>query len=117
MVELTLALAREMLTEAGVTGVDPVDRLADGSAMDTRRRMVRAQGGDPEAPLPTARETHVVTAPATGTLTRLDAMAVARAAWRSSARDGPQGGPGAGRGGRGDARQARGHGHRRDSRC
>ncbi|MBY9076376.1 thymidine phosphorylase [Nocardioides sp. WL0053] len=85
VVELTLALAREMLTEAGVTGVDPADRLADGSAMDTWRRMVRAQGGDPEAPLPTAQETHVVTAPATGTLTRLDAMAVGLAAWRLGA--------------------------------
>ena len=85
VVELTLALAREMLTEAGVTGVDPADRLADGSAMDTWRRMIRAQGGDPEAPLPTAQETHVVTAPATGTLTRLDAMAVGLAAWRLGA--------------------------------
>ena len=85
VVELTLALAREMLTEAGVTGVDPADRLADGSAMDTWRRMVRAQGGDPEAPLPAAQETHVVTAPATGTLTRLDAMAVGLAAWRLGA--------------------------------
>jgi thymidine phosphorylase len=47
--------------------------------------MVRAQGGDPDAELPTAREEHVVTAPATGVLARLDAMAVGMAAWRLGA--------------------------------
>ena len=85
VVELTLALAREMLAGAGVTDVDPADKLADGSAMDAWKAMVRAQGGDPDATLPTARESHVVTAPATGTLTRLDAMAVGLAAWRLGA--------------------------------
>jgi thymidine phosphorylase len=85
VVELTLALAREMLQAAGVHDVDPADRLADGSAMDAWRRMIAAQGGDPDAPMPTARETHVVTAPATGTLSRLDAMAVGLAAWRLGA--------------------------------
>ena len=62
VVELTLALAREMLAGAGRDDVDPADKLADGSAMDTWRAMVSAQGGDPAATLPTARETHVVTA-------------------------------------------------------
>jgi thymidine phosphorylase len=85
VVELTLALAREMLHGAGVDDVDPADRLADGSAMDAWRRMIAAQGGDPDAPMPTARETHVLTAPATGTLSRLDAMAVGLAAWRLGA--------------------------------
>ena len=85
VVELTLALAREMLAGAGVTDVDPVDKLADGSAMDAWKAMIRAQGGDPDATLPTARESHVVTAPATGTLTRLDALAVGLAAWRLGA--------------------------------
>jgi thymidine phosphorylase len=85
VVELTLALAREMLRAAGVHDVDPADRLADGSAMDAWRRMIAAQGGDADAPMPTARETHVVTAPATGTLSRLDAMAVGLAAWRLGA--------------------------------
>jgi thymidine phosphorylase len=85
VVELTLALAREMLQAAGEHDVDPADRLADGSAMDAWRRMIAAQGGDPDAPMPTARETHVVTAPATGTLSRLDAMAVGLAAWRLGA--------------------------------
>ncbi|GAA2000094.1 MAG: thymidine phosphorylase [Nocardioides sp.] len=85
VVELTVALAREMLTAAGVTDVDPADRLADGSAMDAWRAMVAAQGGDPDATLPVAREQHVVTAPADGVLSRLDAMAVGMAAWRLGA--------------------------------
>jgi thymidine phosphorylase len=85
VVELTLALAREMLAGAGHDDVDPADKLADGSAMDVWRRMVAAQGGDPGASLPTARETQVVPAPATGTLTRLDALAVGLAAWRLGA--------------------------------
>ena len=85
VVELTLVLAREMLAGAGIDDVDPADRLKDGAAMDVWRRMVRAQGGDPEATLPTGRETHVVPAPANGTLTRLDALAVGVAAWRLGA--------------------------------
>jgi thymidine phosphorylase len=85
VVELTLALAREMLAVAGVDGIDPADRIADGSAMDVWTAMVRAQGGDPEAPLPVARETHEVRAPASGLLTRLDAYAVGEAAWRLGA--------------------------------
>ncbi|GEP36008.1 thymidine phosphorylase [Nocardioides szechwanensis] len=85
VLELTLALAREMLAGAGRDDVDPADRLADGSAMDAWKAMIRAQGGDPDATLPTARESHVVTAPTSGTLTRLDAMAVGLAAWRLGA--------------------------------
>jgi len=85
VVELTLALAREMLAAAGVTEVDPADRLADGSAMDSWKAMIRAQGGDPDAPLPTARESHVVTADTDGVLTRLDALSVGIAAWRLGA--------------------------------
>jgi len=85
VVELTLALAREMLAGAGRSDVDPAEKLADGSAMDSWRAMISAQGGDPAAPLPTARETHVVAAASSGTLTRLDAMAVGLAAWRLGA--------------------------------
>ncbi|GAA4949390.1 thymidine phosphorylase [Yinghuangia aomiensis] len=85
VVELTLALAREMLAAAGMTDRDPADALANGSAMDVWRRMIAAQGGDPDAPLPVAREQHVVTAPSTGILTRLDAYDVGIAAWRLGA--------------------------------
>src|SRR5687768_10834294 len=93
VVELTLALAREMLAGAGRDDVDPAEKLADGSAMDAWRRMISAQGGDPDAELPVARHHEVVTAPATGTLTRLDAMAVGMAAWRLGAGRAKQGEP------------------------
>jgi thymidine phosphorylase len=83
--ELTVTLAREMLEAAGVTGADPADALRDGRAMDVWRRMVAAQGGDPDADLPTARETHEVLAPADGILVSLDALAVGVAAWRLGA--------------------------------
>jgi thymidine phosphorylase len=85
VVELTLALAREMLAGAGRGDIDPADKLADGSAMDAWKAMIRAQDGDPDAVLPVARESHVVTAPTSGVLTRLDAMAVGLAAWRLGA--------------------------------
>ncbi|MEJ5914825.1 thymidine phosphorylase [Pseudokineococcus sp. 1T1Z-3] len=85
VVELTLALAREMLSAAGVHGVDPAAALADGRAMDAWRAMVAAQGGDPSASLPTARESDVVLSPADGVLARLDALAVGVAAWRLGA--------------------------------
>ncbi|GAA1080664.1 MULTISPECIES: thymidine phosphorylase [Streptomycetaceae] len=85
VVELTLALAREMLDAAGVHGKDPADALRDGSAMDHWRRMIAAQGGDVDAPLPVAREQHVITAPASGVLTALDAYAVGVCAWRLGA--------------------------------
>ncbi len=85
VVELTVVLAREMLDAAGVVGPDPADVLADGRAMDRWRRMIAAQGGDPDAPLPTARETHVVVAERSGVLARLDAKAVGVSAWRLGA--------------------------------
>jgi thymidine phosphorylase len=91
VVELTLALAREMLSGARKDDVDPADVLSSGRAMDAWRAMISAQGGDPDAPLPTARETHVVTAPDSGVLTRLDAMAVGMAAWRLGAGRATQG--------------------------
>ncbi|MGN6752453.1 MAG: thymidine phosphorylase [Intrasporangium sp.] len=85
VVELTVALAREMVAGAGVSGVDPADVLASGKAMDVWRRMIRAQGGDPDADLPVAKETHTVLAPADGVLVQLDALAVGVASWRLGA--------------------------------
>ncbi|MER5848496.1 thymidine phosphorylase [Streptomyces sp. NPDC002012] len=85
VIDLTLALAREMLDAAGLGDADPEKALADGSAMDVWRRMISAQGGDPDATLPVAREQHVVTAPSTGVLTRLDAYGIGVAAWRLGA--------------------------------
>ncbi|MGW4637627.1 thymidine phosphorylase [Sphaerisporangium sp. NPDC004334] len=85
VVELTVLLAREMLAAAGVSGKDPADALKDGSAMDAWRRMISAQGGDPDAGLPTAAETTQVTAPSSGVLATLDAYQVGLAAWRLGA--------------------------------
>ncbi|MCB5180952.1 thymidine phosphorylase [Streptomyces antimicrobicus] len=85
VVELTVALAKEMLDAAGIKDADPAKALADGSAMDVWRRMIAAQGGDPDAALPVAREQHVVTAPESGVLTRLDAYGVGVGAWRLGA--------------------------------
>lgn len=85
VVELTLALAREMLDAAGIKDADPAKALADGRAMDVWRRMIAAQGGDPDAALPVAREQQVVTAPSSGVLTRLDAYGVGVGAWRLGA--------------------------------
>jgi thymidine phosphorylase len=86
VVRLTVTLAREMLAIAGLDGgKDPADALRDGSAMDVWRRMIAAQGGDPDVPLPVARESHPVNAPASGVLKRLDAYAVGVAAWRLGA--------------------------------
>jgi thymidine phosphorylase len=84
LVEVVLALAVEMLRLAGLAA-DPTAALADGSALARYRDMIAAQGGDPDAPLPVARHTRTVPAPATGWLARLDARGVGNAAWRLGA--------------------------------
>ena len=84
VVELTVALAREMLQAAG-SDVDPAKALQDGSAMDVWKKMVRAQGGDPDATLPVAKENQVVVAESDGVVTQMDAMAIGVAAWRLGA--------------------------------
>jgi len=84
VVELTLALATEMVTLAGLD-VDPAQVLASGKAMDSWRQLVAAQGGDPDAPLPVPQHTHTVTAETSGVITGLDALAVGTAAWRLGA--------------------------------
>jgi thymidine phosphorylase len=85
VLELTLVLAREMLAAAGRGDVDPADALKDGRAMDVWRAMVAAQGGDPSATLPVAKETHQILAAGSGVLTQLDALKVGIAAWRLGA--------------------------------
>jgi thymidine phosphorylase len=93
VVELTLVLAREMLDAAKVGGKDPEKALQDGSAMDHWRRMVKAQGGDPDAKLPVAREQKVITAKESGVLSSMNALAVGIAAWRLGAGRERQGEP------------------------
>jgi thymidine phosphorylase len=85
VVELTVALAREMLALAGQPDADVEGALQNGSAMDSWRAMIAAQGGDPDAALPTARETHVVTADRDGILVKQEALPFGIAAWRLGA--------------------------------
>ncbi|MCU7726745.1 thymidine phosphorylase [Actinoplanes sp. KI2] len=84
VVELTLALAREMLAAAGIDA-DPAKVLESGAAMDTWRRMIAAQGGDPSSVLPVARENEVVRATTDGVVTAVDAYGIGVAAWRLGA--------------------------------
>ena len=96
LVEVTLALAREMVVLAGlggpggpdtpdIPGADPAAALADGRAFAVWDAMIRAQGGDPSARLALAPVQHEVTAPTGGYLRRLDARAVGVAVWRLGA--------------------------------
>lgn len=83
--ELTCALAREMLDMAGVHDADVEEALKDGRAMDCWNQMIRAQGGDPDAPLPTATHTQEILAERDGYITNLDALALGVGSWRLGA--------------------------------
>ncbi|MGO2756607.1 thymidine phosphorylase [Brachybacterium alimentarium] len=85
IVELTCALAREMLEAAGVHDPDVEAALADGRAMNSWRAMISAQGGDVDAPLPVAKHVEEFRAAEDGVVTGLDAMGVGVAAWRLGA--------------------------------
>ncbi len=85
VIELTVELAREMLAGAGIRDVDPSAALADGRAMDQWRRMIRAQGGDPDAPMPVAPHVEELRAHRDGVIGRMDALGVGIAAWRLGA--------------------------------
>ena len=85
VVELTVELAREMLIQAGVTGVDPSENLRNGKAMDKWRQMISAQGGNPDAELPKAKHSHQILATESGYVSRLDALEVGVASWRLGA--------------------------------
>jgi thymidine phosphorylase len=86
VVELTVILANEMLDAAGIKPkVDPETALQNGMAMDVWRKMIEAQGGDNNAPLPTAKEKMEIKASSSGKLLTLDAMKVGVAAWRLGA--------------------------------
>ena len=92
VVELTLVLAREMLDAAGIKQLmDPADALKNGAAMDSWKKMIRAQGGDPDAKLPVAKEQVQIHADKDGTLSSMDAMSVGIAAWRLGAGRSKQG--------------------------
>ena len=92
VVELTLVLAREMLDAAGIKQLmDPADALKNGAAMDSWKKMIRAQGGDPDAKLPVAKEQVQIRAHKDGTLSSMDAMSVGIGAWRLGAGRSKQG--------------------------
>jgi thymidine phosphorylase len=85
VVELTLALASEMLDIAGLDGIDPAETLQHGSAMDRFRDLVAAQGGDLSRPLPNGAYSETISAPRDGTMGLIDAMAVGLTVWRLGA--------------------------------
>ena len=85
VIELTVELAREMLRQAGVNGVDPSENLRNGKAMDKWRQMISAQGGNPDAELPKAKHSHQILATESGFVSRLDALEVGVASWRLGA--------------------------------
>lgn len=85
VVELTLALAREMLALVGQPDADVEGALKSGKAMDAWRNMIRAQDGDPDAPMATPNETHTVTAERSGVVTRMEALPFGIGAWRLGA--------------------------------
>jgi thymidine phosphorylase len=92
VVELTVLLANEMLDAVGIKPkVDPATALKNGLAMDAWRKMVAAQGGDNDAPLPVAKEKIEIKAQSDGKLLTLDAMKVGVAAWRLGAGRSKQG--------------------------
>lgn len=92
IVELTIVMAREMLDAAGINPtMDPADALKNGAAMDSWKAMIRAQGGDPDAALPIAREHHVVVAQRSGEILEMNALAVGISAWRLGAGRSKQG--------------------------
>jgi thymidine phosphorylase len=85
VVEITVALATEMLTLAGKPDADVAAALKDGRAMDKWRAMISAQGGDPDAKLPVAAESQTIRATSEGVITKLDALSVGLASWRLGA--------------------------------
>jgi len=85
LMEVTFALAEHMLELVGLEA-DPRQAIASGRALEVFKRMIKAQGGDPDARLPeAAHRMEALPAAADGWVTRLDARAVGVAAWRLGA--------------------------------
>lgn len=85
VVELTVAFAKEMLELAGMHDVDVAEHLKNGKAMDSWNAMITSQGGDPDASLPTPKNSHTVFADTDGYLTKQEALPFGIAAWRLGA--------------------------------
>ena len=84
VIEITLALAKEMLQLAGINK-DPAAGLKDGSAMQVWKKMIIAQGGNPDIEIPVAKQKEKVVATQSGYITDLDAYAIGLSAWRLGA--------------------------------
>ena len=84
VIEITVALAREMLALVDID-IDPAEVLASGAALEVFEKMVAAQGGDLSAGLPAAEHQQQVVAQESGYLSRLDCRSVGVAAWRLGA--------------------------------
>ena len=84
VIEITLALAKEMLQLAGINK-DPATGLKDGSAMQVWKKMIIAQGGNPDIEIPVAKKKENVVATQSGYITDLDAYAIGLSAWRLGA--------------------------------
>ena len=84
VIEITLALAKEMLQLAGINK-DPAAGLKDGSAMQVWKKMIIAQGGNPDIEIPVAKQKENVVATQSGYITDLDAYAIGLSAWRLGA--------------------------------
>ena len=84
VIEITLALAKEMLQLAGINK-DPATGLKDGSAMQVWKKMIIAQGGNPDIEIPVAKQKENVVATQSGYITDLDAYAIGLSAWRLGA--------------------------------
>jgi len=85
VIDITVELAKEMLSQCGIDGVDPTENLKNGKALEKWRQMISAQGGDPDAELPKAKEWHTIRASSDGFISRLDALSVGVASWRLGA--------------------------------
>jgi len=84
LIDVTVALAEEMVRLAGLDA-DPASILASGETLAIYRQIVKAQGGDPTAPLPRASNTHEVLAPSTGWLAQMNALTIGIASMRLGA--------------------------------
>ena len=84
VIEITLALAKEMLQLAGINK-DPATGLKDGTALQVWKKMIVAQGGNPDIEIPVAKQKENVVATQSGYITDLDAYAIGLSAWRLGA--------------------------------
>ena len=84
VIEITLALAKEMLQLAGINK-DPATGLKDGTALQVWKKMIVAQGGNPDLEIPVAKQKEKIVATQSGYITDLDAYAIGLSAWRLGA--------------------------------